>query len=92
MMHMNLSPMTSRRSWGLSRRRDSAGSIVKGRFGIYVMMKDCFGKRPGLYIYNGAKNYTVKVGNFASEEKAKLFEKYLCYMCGIAEEPKEDAQ
>lgn len=60
---------------------------IKGNYGIDVMMHDCFGKRPGLYVYNRIENAAVKVGNFASEEKAKLFEEYLAYLCGIGEKP-----
>lgn len=65
--------------------------LVRGDFGIEIMMQDCFGKRPGLYIYNRKKNETVKVGNFASESKARAFEGYLMYVCGLKtdEEPKE---
>ena len=65
--------------------------IMRGNFGINIMMQDCFGKRPGLYVYNGKKNEAVKVGNFASDEKARIFEEYLCYMCGLNGhgEPKE---
>ena len=65
--------------------------LVRGDFGIDIMMHDYFGKRPGLYVYNGKDNYAVKVGNFASEEKARIFEEYLCYICGLNGhgEPKE---
>ena len=41
--------------------------------------------RPGLYVMQG--NTAVKVGNFASESKAKLFQTYLEYMCGLGPEP-----
>ena len=58
---------------------------MKGNNGIDVMMQDCFAKRPGLYVMQG--NTAVKVGNFASENKAKLFQTYLEYMCGLGPEP-----
>lgn len=65
------------------------GMICKGDYAIEIMMQDCFGKRPGLYV--GYGNCLTKVGNFASEEKAERFEEYLLHFCGIAEKPKEDA-
>lgn len=52
-----------------------------GDFSIRIEMHDTFGKRPGLYVEN--KNCGLKVGNFASEEKAKIFEGYLKYMFGL---------
>ena len=48
---------------------------------IHISMVDVIGgKKPGLYIGEG--NEFIKVGNFASEEKAKLFEERLEYMFG----------
>ena len=64
------------------------GSVRKGDITIDVMMQDCFGKRPGLYVGDG--NGLLKVGNFATEEKARIFEEYLLYMCGIGLKPKEE--
>ena len=49
-------------------------------YGIIIEMKDTFGKRPGLYVQN--KNCALKVGNFGSEEKARIFEGYLKYFVG----------
>ena len=65
------------------------GMIKKGGYGIEIMMKDCFGKRPGLYVYDEKKNEYWKVGNFASEEKARTFERYLMYLCALSDAPKE---
>ena len=48
---------------------------------IHISMVDVIGgKKPGLYIGEG--NEFIKVGNFESEEKAKLFEDRLEYMFG----------
>ena len=66
--------------------------IVRGDSGIEVMMKDYFGKRPGLYLYNASDNVATKVGTFGSEEKAKMFEEYLMYLCGLDGKPKEESQ
>ena len=52
-----------------------------GDYGIAVEMKDAFGKRPGLYVEH--KNQALKVGNFASEEKARIFEGYLKHLVGL---------
>lgn len=49
-------------------------------YSISVEMNDTFGKCPGLYVVS--KNQALKVGNFASEEKARIFEDYLRYMFG----------
>ena len=65
------------------------GHIRKGSYGIEVMMNDCLGKRPGLYVYSEKENCAVKVGNFASEEKAQIFEGYLKWLTGLGGEPKE---
>ena len=43
--------------------------LMLGDYGITIAMKDAFGKRPGLYVEN--RNCSLKVGNFASEEKAR---------------------
>lgn len=55
--------------------------LTLGDYGITVEMHDTFGKRPGLYVEN--KNCSLKVGNFASEEKARIFEGYLKYLVGL---------
>lgn len=53
----------------------------KGNKFISIELNDLLGgARPGLYIGEG---YTlVKVGSFASEEKAKAFEEYLKFFFG----------
>ena len=63
-------------------------TISKGDYSIGVYYQDPFGKRPGLYI--GHKNAALKVGNFVSEEKAREFEEWLNYMCGIEGKPTTD--
>lgn len=55
--------------------------LMLGDYGITIEMKDTFGKRPGLYVAN--RNCSLKVGNFASEEKAKIFEGYLKHLVGL---------
>ena len=55
--------------------------LTLGDYGINIEMHDTFGKRPGLYVVN--KNQALKVGNFASEEKARIFEGYIKYMVGL---------
>ncbi len=55
--------------------------LMLGDYGITIAMKDTFGKRPGLYIEN--RNCSLKVGNFASEEKAKIFDGYLKHLVGL---------
>lgn len=62
-------------------------TIRKGDVIIDVMIQDCFGKRPGLYV--GVGNELLKVGNFATKEKARIFEEYMLYMCSIGPKPKE---
>lgn len=53
----------------------------KGKKFIVIELNDLLGgKKPGLYIGEG--NTLVKVGSFATYEKANLFEEYLRYFFG----------
>ncbi len=53
----------------------------KGNIFISIELNDLLGgAKPGLYIGEG--NTLVKVGSFASEEKAKAFEEYLRFFFG----------
>lgn len=66
----------------------------KGHKMIAIERHDMLGgKRPGLYVGEGLQ--ILKVGTFASEEKADLFEKQLEYFFGSLlvkdEEVKQDA-
>ena len=64
--------------------------MMRGEYGLEVMRPDAFGKRPGLYVVHG--NQAVKVGNFASEEKASAFVEYLGYLSGMSGKPGEDKE
>lgn len=55
----------------------------RGRVSISVYQLDGFGKNPSLWIGTEEPNQTVKVASFGSEDKAKLFCKWLEYMLGI---------
>ena len=60
----------------------------RGDFGICVSQVDGFGKRPSLWVNN--KNSMMKVASFGSDEKAKLFMKYLDWLVlANAEQPKD---
>lgn len=62
--------------------------IFRGDFGISVCMNDTFGKRPGLYVES--RTCALKVGNFASEEKARIFADYLKFLCNLGGVTEDD--
>lgn len=55
----------------------------RGAVGISVHQLDGFGKNPALWISTDEPNQMVKVASFGSEDKAKLFCKWLEYMLGF---------
>ena len=55
----------------------------KGGVIITVEKIDGFGKNPGLWIGTEDPNELVKVASFGSEDKARLFCKWLEYMFGF---------
>ncbi len=58
----------------------------KGQVSIGVYQFDGFGKKPSLWIGTEKPNQCVKVASFGSEEKAKLFCKWLNYMFDFCDE------
>ena len=58
---------------------------TKGDVNIAIQQIDGFGNNPGLWIGTNNPNQSVKVASFGSEEKAKLFCKWLEYMFGVAD-------
>ena len=57
----------------------------RGQVSISIHQLDGFGKNPALWIGTDEPNQMVKVASFGSEEKAKLFCRWLNYMfdfCG----------
>ena len=69
-------------------KMDNNGAMFRlGEYGVCIEMHDTFGKRPGLYVHS--PGWGLKVGNFASEEKALIFEKYLRYMLRLGVEADE---
>ena len=58
----------------------------RGHVSISVHQLDGFGKNPSLWIGTDEPNQMVKVASFGSEEKARLFCKWLDYMFGLTEE------
>lgn len=58
----------------------------RGHVSISVEQIDGFGKKPGLWIGTDYPNQMEKVASFGSEDKARLFCKWLDYMFGLTEE------
>jgi len=58
----------------------------RGQVSISIKKVDGFGKNHGLWIGTDNPNQMVKVASFGSEEKARLFCKWLDYMFGLTEE------
>lgn len=56
---------------------------IRNGVNISVETVDGFGKNPGLWIGTANPNMSVKVASFGSEDKAKLFCKWLEYITGI---------
>lgn len=63
---------------------DPEHNIRYKRKGVSVSVEqiDGFGKNPGLWIGTESPNMRVKVASFGSEEKARLFIKWLDYIIG----------
>lgn len=55
----------------------------RGNVSISVHQLDGFWKNPALWIGTDEPNQMVKVASFGSEDKAKLFCKWLEYMLGL---------
>lgn len=60
----------------------------RGQVSISVHQLDGFGKNPALWIGTDNPNQTVKVASFGSEDKAKLFCKWLEYILGFTNDEK----
>lgn len=61
----------------------------RGQVSISVEQIDGFGKNPGLWIGTDYPNQIVKVASFGSENKAKLFCKWLEYVAGLSNDEQE---
>ena len=55
----------------------------RGQVSISIHQLDGFGKNPALWIGTESPNQMVKVASFASEDKARLFCKWLDYLFGL---------
>lgn len=67
------------------RKVGEAGMTYKrGHVIISVEQIDGFGKNPGLWIGTDYPNHLLKVASFGSEDKAKLFCKWLTYVVGVS--------
>lgn len=55
----------------------------RGQVSISVHQLDGFGKNPSLWIGTDEPNQMVKVASFGSEDKARLFCKWLEYILGL---------
>lgn len=63
--------------------------VVKySRKGVSISVEtiDGFGKNPGLWIGTENPNMRVKVASFGSEDKARLFIKWLDYILGATDD------
>ena len=55
----------------------------RGQVSVSVHQLDGFGKRPALWIGTDNPNQMVKVASFGSDEKARLFCRWLEYLLGL---------
>ena len=67
---------------------DPEHNIRYKRKGVSVSVEqiDGFGKNPGLWIGTESLNMRVKVASFGSEDKARLFIKWLDYIIGATDD------
>jgi hypothetical protein len=61
----------------------------RGHISISVYQLDGFGKKHALWIGTEEPNQIVKVATFGSEDKAKLFCKWLEYLLGFNNNERE---
>ena len=55
----------------------------RGQVSISVYQQDGYGKKPGLWIRTENPNQMEKVASFGSEDKARLFCRWLEYLLGL---------
>lgn len=67
---------------------DPEHNIRYKRKGVSISVEqiDGFGKEPGLWIGTESPNTRVKVASFGSEDKARLFIKWLDYIIGVTDD------
>lgn len=67
---------------------DPKHNVRYKRNGVSVSVEqiDGFGKNPGLWIGTDSPNMRVKVASFGSEDKARLFIKWLDYIIGTTDD------
>jgi hypothetical protein len=67
---------------------DPKHNVRYKRKGVSVSVEqiDGFGKNPGLWIGTESPNMRVKVASFGSEDKARLFIKWLDYIIGVTDD------